>query len=60
MRGDRVIFESKGYKDRIFHARVLHVYQFGEVDTRKWKVLVDDGLGLTPRVVKYDRLRFFE
>lgn len=57
---DRVIFKSCGYKDRTFHARVLEVYRFGESDTRKWRALIDDGLGLTPRVVKYERLQLYE
>lgn len=59
LRGDRVQFQSNGYNQtRYFNAIVLHVYQFGEADTRKWKVLIDDGLG-NPRVVQYTRLRFY-
>jgi len=56
--GDRVAFKSKGYKEKTFHALVLAVYKLGSFDMRKWKVLVDDGLG-NPRTVDYERLKFF-
>lgn len=57
--GDRVTFKSKGYKDIYFHAIVRHVYRFGETNIEKWKALIDDGFGLTPRIVAYSRLRFY-
>lgn len=58
--GDRITFKSQGYTDKVFHGRVIRLYKLGDTDSRKWKVLVDDGLGLSPRVVKYERCRFYE